>query len=268
MPESEIVSTETTAPGLEELMSAARKLATEEQAVPSKRTLQNALSVGFYRASEIHRVLLAESEASRRERERQVAVARTQRGALPAHPSPASDPAPAAPVVPVAAPPAPVPYEQVAAVTEAASPAAVTPLPKRVPRWPLLLLATPAFVAIWAGWVELGRLTGFGPMHPLPGIADRFSINTAITLPVGLETYAAYAMFIWLSRAGSTRARAFAGISALLSLLLGFAGQGASHLMIASGMAVAPWPITLAVSGVPVLVLGMGAALWHMVHTD
>jgi hypothetical protein len=32
-------------------------------------------------------------------------------------------------------------------------------------------------------------------------------------------------------------------------------------------MTVAPWPITLAVSGVPVAVLGMGAALWHLVHT-
>ncbi len=36
--------------------------------------------------------------------------------------------------------------------------------------WPVLLLALPAFVAIWSGWVELGRLTGFGPVSPLPGI--------------------------------------------------------------------------------------------------
>jgi hypothetical protein len=143
----------------------------------------------------------------------------------------------------------------------------VTPLPNRVSRWPLLLLAAPAFVAIWAGWVDLGRLTGFGQVRPLPGIADRFSINTAITLPVGLETYAAYALYVWLSRAGSTRARAFARFSAIGSLLLGFAGQAAYHLMIARGMTEAPWPITLAVSGVPVAVLGMGAALWHLVHT-
>jgi hypothetical protein len=104
-------------------------------------------------------------------------------------------------------------------------------------------------------------------VHPLPGIADRFSINTAITLPVGLETYAAYALYVWLSRVGSGRARRFARFSAIGSLLLGFAGQAAYHLMVARGMTAAPWPITLAVSGVPVAVLGMGAALWHLVHT-
>jgi hypothetical protein len=143
----------------------------------------------------------------------------------------------------------------------------VTPLPKRVSRWPLLLLAAPAFVAIWGGWVDLGRLTGFGEVHPLPGIADRFSINLAITLPVSLEVYAAFAMRVWLAGAGSARARTFARRSAIGSLLLGFAGQATYHLMAAAGWERAPWPITLAVSGVPVAVLGMGAALWHLVHT-
>jgi hypothetical protein len=50
-----------------------------------------------------------------------------------------------------------------------------------VSRWPLLLLAAPAFVAVWSGWVGLGSLAGFGMVHPLPGIADEFSINSAIT---------------------------------------------------------------------------------------
>jgi hypothetical protein len=36
--------------------------------------------------------------------------------------------------------------------------------------WPLLLLAVPAAVAVWSGWVGIGELTGFGQVHPLPGI--------------------------------------------------------------------------------------------------
>jgi hypothetical protein len=134
-------------------------------------------------------------------------------------------------------------------------------------RWPLLLLAAPAFVAIWSGWVGLGVLTGFGPVHPLPGIADNFSINTAITLPIGVETYAAYALRVWLGAAGSSRARWFAKWSALGSLALGVAGQITYHLMTAWHVTVAPWPITAAVACLPVIVLGFGAALAHLQHT-
>jgi hypothetical protein len=248
---------------VDELMPAARDLAARKRAVPPKRKIQEALSIGFPKASEIHERLVAEHSERQRIRRRQfrmIAGRKHPRPAILARFRPA-------PIPPESATPIPVAFPQVAAVTDAPPPASVTPLPKRVSRWPLLLLAAPAFVAIWAGWVDLGRLTGFGQVHPLPGIADRFSINTAITLPVGLEAYAAYALYVWLSRAGSARARTFARFSAIGSLLLGFAGQAAYHLMIARGMTAAPWPITLAVSGVPVAVLGMGAALWHLVHT-
>ncbi len=133
--------------------------------------------------------------------------------------------------------------------------------------WPLLLLAAPAFVAIWSGWVGLGDLTGFGVVHPLPGIADGFTLNTAITLPIGVETYAAYALKVWLSVGVPARARTFARWSALGSLVLGAAGQVAYHLMSATGVTQAPWQITAAVACLPVAVLGMGAALAHLVHT-
>ena len=133
-----------------------------------------------------------------------------------------------------------------------------------VSRWPLLLLAAPAFVAVWSGWVGLGSLAGFGMVHPLPGIADQFSINSAITLPVGVETYAAYALRAWLS--GPAQARRFAKWSAIGSLVLGAAGQIAYHLLSASGVRTAPWPITTVVACLPVAVLGMGAALVHLLH--
>ena len=33
-----------------------------------------------------------------------------------------------------------------------------------------VILAAPAAVAVWSGWVGIGQMTGFGEMHPLPGI--------------------------------------------------------------------------------------------------
>lgn len=138
---------------------------------------------------------------------------------------------------------------------------------RTVPRaWPVLLLALPAFVAIWSGWVGLGQLTGFGPVRPLPGIFDQFTLNTAITLPIGMETYASYALFVWLSgRIRSGRTRGYAKYSAIGSLILGATGQVAYHLMRAAGVTAAPWGVTVLVACLPVAVLGMGAALAHMI---
>ena len=96
--------------------------------------------------------------------------------------------------------------------------------PRRPVAWPVLLLAMPAFVAIWSGWVSLGELSGFGIVHPLPGIADSMTINTAITLPIGVETYAAYALWVWLSGRAPQAARKFAKWSAIGSLVFGAAG--------------------------------------------
>ncbi|RKR91448.1 hypothetical protein BDK92_5844 [Micromonospora pisi] len=150
-------------------------------------------------------------------------------------------------------------------------PAAAAPEPppaatKTVVVWPIILLAMPAFVAIWSGWVELGGLTGFGVVHPLPGIWDSLSLNTAITLPVGMEAYAGYAMYVWLSGRASTRARTFAAWSAVISLLVGAAGQIAYHLMVAAGMTSAPWQITTVVACIPVATFGLGCTLAHLVR--
>lgn len=135
-------------------------------------------------------------------------------------------------------------------------------------RWPLLVLAMPAFVAIWSGWVGLGEKAGFGVVHPLPGILDSLTLNTAITLPIGGETYAAYALHAWLSPGLPARARRFAGWSALASLLLGAGGQVAYHLLVVAGQQTAPWWITTIVACLPVAVLGMGAALAHMMSAE
>ena len=141
---------------------------------------------------------------------------------------------------------------------------------RAVRSWPLLVLALPAAVAVWSGWVGIGQMTGFGVVRPLPGIWGSLHLNTAVTLPVGVEAYAAYALRAWLSTSNkvSARTRRFARWSAIGSLLLGMAGQIAYHLLTQSRATHAPWGITTAVSCLPVLVLGMGAALAHLLRAD
>ncbi len=91
-----------------------------------------------------------------------------------------------------------------------------------------MLLAASAFVAIWGGWVELGKMSGFGTVNLLPGIAD-FEVDLAITLPLGMEVYAAYAMGAWLTRREiDPAARSFARGSAIVSLIVGGLGQVAT----------------------------------------
>jgi hypothetical protein len=136
-------------------------------------------------------------------------------------------------------------------------------------RWPLLVLAAPAAVAIWSGWVGLGQMSGFGVVHPLPGIADEFTLNSAITLPIGVEAYASLALGTWLSpRPMPGRARRFAAWSALASLGLGLLGQVIYHLLTAAGWDKAPTPVVVFVACLPVLVLGAGATLHHLRGED
>jgi hypothetical protein len=110
-------------------------------------------------------------------------------------------------------------------------------------------------------------MTGFGPVNLLPGIGGGFHVNTAITLPVGVEAYGAYALGVWLaSSAASPRARRFAKRSAIGSLALGALGQIAYHLLAAAGRTRAPWPVVVLVSCIPVVVLGFGAGLTHLLR--
>ena len=131
-------------------------------------------------------------------------------------------------------------------------------------RWPLFLIGSPAVVAVWSGWVGLGGLCGFGVIHPLPGIADGFHLNTAITLPVGVEAYGAYALGAWLTPGTPGQARQFARNSAIGALLLGMAGQVIYHVLAAARATRAPWPVVMLVSCIPVVTLGFGSALTHL----
>jgi hypothetical protein len=258
---------------VDELLPQARELVTDGQ-VPSRKTLQKVLRVRWERVTEVHRALTDEVELAlqgRRDRRRAMLSQRQSRKTPGRRVKLRRPGLPEAPVSPGVGPVDAGRFPAAGAVAEevTTAPAGVFPkASKRAVTWPVVLLALPAFVAIWSGWVDLGRLTGFGVVHPLPGIADEVALNTAITLPVGLETYAAYALYVWLSGAVPARARQFARRSAIGSLVLGAGGQVAYHLMVAAGMARAPWWITTVVACLPVAVLGMGAALRHLVHAD
>ncbi|KRC42977.1 hypothetical protein ASE15_03175 [Oerskovia sp. Root22] len=133
------------------------------------------------------------------------------------------------------------------------------------PRWPVMILSGSAFVAIWGGWVALGLMCGFGPVNLLPGIGSGLTVNLAITLPLGMEVYAAYALGAWLTRRRiNSKARTFAKWPSLFSLTLGWGGQVVYHLLASQGIEQAPWQVVVAVSGIPVLVLAFGAGLAHL----
>ncbi|MEU5961652.1 ABC transporter permease [Micromonospora parva] len=247
---------------IEDLLPAARALDLPDgEAFPSRNRLMREFRIGAPKAGELLALLKTTPAAP---------PADTTEAATP---DPAPAPAASEPAPPVVPDPTPVPEitpptppAEVAPVSRPDTPAPPAPARSAVV-WPVVLLALPAFVAIWSGWVGLGGLTGFGIVHPLPGIWDSFSINSAITLPIGVETYGAYALYVWLSGRVPAPALRFAKWSALGSLVIGALGQVAYHLLVAAGVTSAPWWITTAVACLPVAVLGMGAALAHLVRT-
>ncbi|WP_433373842.1 ABC transporter permease [Actinoplanes sp. CA-142083] len=240
---------------LADLLPAARTLAKTVSGVPSRNRLMRELRIGAPKAQALRSALLAEPTVS------------PLADPVSAYPSARAD---VNPIIEAAEINAELSAEITPAVhpgTEAEAATAIREprARKRAHSLILFFLAAPAFVAIWSGWVGLGGLTGFGVVHPLPGIWDSLSLNTAITLPIGVEAYAAYALRVWLSGGVPRRARRFAAVSAVASLILGAAGQVAYHLMTSAGITSAPWQITTLVACLPVAVLGMGAALAHLV---
>jgi hypothetical protein len=60
----------------------------------------------------------------------------------------------------------------------------------------------------------------------------------------------------------------FAKWSAIGALTLGMLGQVAYHLLSAAHATRAPWPAVVLVSSLPVVVLGFGAALSHLLRSE
>ncbi|MEV6890779.1 ABC transporter permease [Kribbella sp. NPDC051137] len=275
---------------VEDLIPAGRRLAVELGEIPSQNRLMKHLRVGKDKAKAVHAALTEERTEDRPETrlhsvpDPDETTAETATADTAANDAPEesvqvtqqADPVSDAEVFPAELVPAAAYPDSAGGISPASEPTPDTDAEtgsedpdemRPVRSWPVLLLALPAFVAVWSGWVGLGELTGFGVVHPLPGIADGFTINSAITLPIGVETYAAFALRVWLSGRVPAKARRFAKRSALAALALGALGQVAYHLLEAAGVSRAPWLITTAVACLPVAVLGMGAALAHLIHT-
>ena len=131
----------------------------------------------------------------------------------------------------------------------------------------ILAISLSAFTAVWR-MAGLGRMVGFGKVNLLPGfVADGgwATIDLAITLPIGIEAYAASALYVAVAGLVRGGSRWFAGGSAGLSLALGAFGQAAYHVLDAQGRTVAPEWIVVFVSVLPVVVLGMAGVLLHLV---
>lgn len=262
----------------EQILAEARELV-GTGAIPSRESLRKSLGVRYDTATEVHNTLSrerAERRAGRARKARADLAKLTRRKRASPRPAVILPPLPEAPVAPVAELPAlvaddmPVTVreevaEPVAEVAEASSRPA-----RRVVVWPLLVIACSPFIAIWGGWVGLGKMTGFGLVNLLPGIVVESgwaTLDTAITLPLGMEAYSAYAFYVLLHPNVPRQARRFAAWTALGAVVLGMAGQTAYHLMTAAGMVAAPWWITTLVSCLPVAVFGLAAALVHMVRS-
>ncbi|MFY7066022.1 hypothetical protein ACOQFV_09185 [Nocardiopsis changdeensis] len=128
-----------------------------------------------------------------------------------------------------------------------------------------LAISLSAFTAVWGGWVGLGRMVGFGPVNLLPGIGDGLVVDLAITLPIGIEAYAAAALWVAVGGLVHGRGRWFAGVSAGAALGLGAFGQAVYHLLEAQGHHAAPDWVVVFVSILPVVVLGAAGVLLHLV---
>ncbi|BCJ27930.1 hypothetical protein [Actinocatenispora sera] len=276
---------------LPELIEQARAIVTDRDGeVPSQNELTKLLHIGSAKARQVHAALL-------RPELHIVPGTGTGTGDEPAPDAPADEPdttEPGTADVPAPEPddtgadtaPEPTPTDPPAADGDEAAPQVATdtaPEPatepavpadepvrehRKVSVLPVMALTLPALVAVWSGWVSLGAMAGFGVVHPLPGIVDRLTLNTAITLPIGVEVYAAYALYVWLTVGIPARARKFAKVSAIASLITGAAGQVTYHLLSAAHFTHAPWPVTMLVACLPVAVLGMGAALAHLVRSE
>ena len=134
-------------------------------------------------------------------------------------------------------------------------------------RGAVALVAASAFVAIWGGWVGLGRLAGFGPVDLLPGVpGGPYEVDLSITLPLGVEAFAAIALYVAVSGLVEGGARTFAWVAAIGSLGLGMFGQAAYHLLTAQehGAGATPTWVVVFVSVLPVLVLGLASLLLHL----
>ena len=136
--------------------------------------------------------------------------------------------------------------------------------------WPLLVLAVPAAAEVWSGWVGIAQKTGFGAGPPAAG--------HLVLAPPGHGHHPPGRRRVLrglrAARLAGHRARdqrPDPPVRQVVRDLLLRARHGRAGRLPPDGpgrVTRAPWGITTLVSCLPVLVLGMGTALAHMLRDD
>lgn len=111
-----------------------------------------------------------------------------------------------------------------------------------------------AAVSSYSGLASLADLVGWN--HRL-----------ALLLPVTIDAYALTATRVWLSpKTASRRARRWAKGNAIGAIATSVAGNAVAHAANAHVFHVS-WPVVVAVSAIPSIVLGLITHLWHLRNT-
>jgi len=115
-------------------------------------------------------------------------------------------------------------------------------------------VALAAAVSSYSGLASLADLAGWN--HRL-----------ALLLPLTIDAYALTATRVWLSpKTAGQRARRWAKGNAIGAIATSVAGNAVSHAAAAHVFSVA-WPVVVAVSAIPSIVLGLITHLWHLRNT-
>jgi hypothetical protein len=114
-------------------------------------------------------------------------------------------------------------------------------------------VALAAAVSSYSGLASLADLAGWN--HRL-----------ALLLPVTIDAYAMTATRAWLSPRTPQHARRWARRNAIGAIITSVAGNGVAHAAHAGEFHVG-WPIVVAVSAIPSIVLGLITHLWHLRNT-
>lgn len=111
-----------------------------------------------------------------------------------------------------------------------------------------------AAISSYSGLASLADLAGWN--HRL-----------ALLLPLTIDAYAMTATRVWLSpKTAGAKARRWAKGNAIGAIATSVAGNGVAHAADAHVFHVA-WPIVVAVSAIPSIVLGLITHLWHLRNT-
>jgi hypothetical protein len=86
----------------------------------------------------------------------------------------------------------------------------------------------------------------------------------SLLLPLTIDAYAMVATRAWLAQTTARRTRRWARGNAIGAITVSVAGNAASHAATA-GVIHITWPIVVAVSAIPSIVLGLITHLWHLV---